>query len=248
MCQAWTLPGGYRAAALVRDGSKLRKILSVLGVSSEIVESQLIITEDSSRDVKTVVRLLRSDPDLIFSGVTSLPKFSINPLRPIGMQDATIIGDSAIALIDALRELRSTGGLSNAPLYIPISSVGHSSQRDQPLLSIPLYLWLLPIAQEDTAVLEKVVRKAATEANSPLGGYVMLRPPLLTHGKMKGRESVRVGWIWEDEAFKNQDEEEEEGIKIKWTISRLDLAKWMFEELVQGDAHKWKGKCVYLTY
>jgi hypothetical protein len=221
--------------------------LSDLGVSNEIVESQLIVTEGSSRDVKTVVRLLRSDPELIFSGITSLPKFSINPFRPIGMQDATITGDSAIAIINALRELRSTGRISNSPLYIPISSTGHGSQRDQPLLLIPLYLWLLPIAQEDTAVLEKVVREAANEADSPLGGYVMLRAPLLTHGKMKGRESVRVGWIWEDEVFKNQDEEEQ-GIKIGWTISRLDLAKWMFEELVQGDAYKWKGKCVYLTY
>ncbi|CAH0051808.1 unnamed protein product [Clonostachys solani] len=243
----WTLLAGHHAAALVRNPDKLKEALSSQGVSEEIQQSQLTIAKGSSRDVKAVVGLLRCDPELIFSGITSLPKFGFNPFRPVGMQDATITGDSAAAVVEALRQLRSTNSITNAPLFVPISSTGHGSQRDQPLLLIPLYLWLLPIPQADTAVLEKVTRQAAIEADSPLGGYVMLRPPLLTHGPMKGTNSIRVGWIWEDPVFKKSDEKEQ-GIEVGYTISRLDLAKWMFDELVQGDANRWKGKCVNITY
>ncbi|CAG9936273.1 unnamed protein product [Clonostachys rosea f. rosea IK726] len=243
----WTLLAGHRATALVRNPDKLRKALLSQGVSEEIQQSQLTIVGGSSRDLEAVLELLRHDPELIFSGITSLPKFGYNPFRPVGMQDATITGDSAAAVVDALRQLRSTNSIANAPLFIPISSTGHGSYRDQPLLLIPLYMWLLPIPQSDTAVLEKVTRQAATDSQSPLGGYVMLRPPLLTHGPMKGTNSIRVGWIWEDAMFKKSDEKEH-GIEVGYTISRLDLAKWMFDELVQGDANRWNGKCVNITY
>ncbi|KAK7402576.1 hypothetical protein QQX98_011681 [Neonectria punicea] len=244
---SWTLLAGHSAAALVRDSSKLKKMLYSHGVSEETVESHLTIVEGSSRDVKAVVNLLRNDPQLIFSGITSLPEFGYNPFRPIGMRDATITGDSATAVIDALRELKSTNSISNAPVFVPISSTGHGSQRDQPHLLIPLYMWLLPIAQAGTAALEKAVREAGTEVNSPLGGYIMLRPPLLTHGPMKGTKSLRVGWIWEDDMYRIKDQEEH-GVEIGYTVSRQDLARWISEQLVTGDFQIWKGRCVNLTY
>lgn len=222
-------------------------MLSNLGVSEETITIQLIIVEGSSRDSAAVLSLLRNEPELIFSGITSLPKFSWNPLRPIGMVDATITGDSATAVVDALRELKATNAVKKLPVFCPISSTGHGSQRDQPLPLIPLYLWLLPIPQADTAVLEKVVRQAATEPDSALDGYVMLRPPLLTHGKRKGTDALRVGWIWEDDVFRSTNEKEL-GVEVGYTISRQDLAQWIFEELVQGDVNRWKGKCVNLTY
>lgn len=232
---------------MVRNASKLKKLLSNQGVAEETVSSLLVIVEGSSRDEGAVINLLRNDPELIFTGITSLPKFSWNPLRPIGMQDATITGDSAAAIVDALRKLKSTNSIVNSPLLVPISSTGHGSRRDQPLLLIPLYLWLLPTPQADTAALEKVVRQASTETASPLGGYVMLRPPLLTHGRKKGTESLRVGWIWEDDMFRTKGGEEL-GVEVGYTISRQDLAQWMVEELIEKDASRWKGKCINLTY
>lgn len=261
---ASTLLAGHRAAAckfstrskcagthirllVVRNASKLRTMLSDLGVSEDTMKVQLIIVEGSSRDTDVVMSLLRNEPEVIFSGITSLPKFSWNPFRPIGMVDATITGDSAAAVVEALRQLKATSAITKLPVFCPISSTGHGSVRDQPLPLIPLYLWLLPIPQADTAVLETVVRAAATEPNSALDGYVMLRPPLLTHGKKEGTKSLRVGWIWEDDVFRST-KEKELGVEVGYTISRQDLAQWMFEELVQGDVNRWKGKCVNLTY
>ncbi|KAI8711616.1 hypothetical protein NCS52_01425600 [Fusarium sp. LHS14.1] len=225
----WTLLASHNAAALGRDASKLRKILTNNNVSEEMLQSQLAIVEDSSRDVTAVSNLLRHEPDIIFTGITSLPNFHWNPLRPISMEDSTIAGDSAAAVVESRRELKASKAISNSPIFVPISSTGHGTQRDQPLL-IPLYLWLLSVAQADTGVLERVVREAAMEDNSPLGGYVMLRPPLLTHGRMKGTASLRVGWAWEDDVYRNSNEVER-GI-----------------ELVQGDIKKWEGKYVNISY
>ncbi|KAF4960447.1 hypothetical protein FGADI_937 [Fusarium gaditjirri] len=244
---AWTLLGGHKAAALVRDHSKLKKILSDLGVSEKTQRSQLIVVEGSSRDVSTVRSLLLNDPEIIFSGITSTWKLRYNPFHPIAMDDANITGDSAAAVMQALKDLVSTNSITNSPIYAPISSTGHGSRRDQPLSLIPLYWWLLKEAQADTAALESVTREAATQKPSCLGGYVMLRPPLLTDGEMKGTKKVRAGWIWEDNVFRKLDEQET-GIKVGYTISRMDLAKWMFEELIQGDVRRWNGKCVNITY
>ncbi|KAK2927917.1 hypothetical protein FoTM2_013093 [Fusarium oxysporum f. sp. vasinfectum] len=164
---AWTLLDGHKAAALVRDHSKLKKILLDLGVSEKIQQSQLIVVEGSSRDVTTVRNLLLNDPEIIFSGITSTWKLRFNPFHPIAMDDASITGDSAAAA--------------------------------------------------DTAVLERVTREAATQKQSCLGGYVMLRPPLLTDGEMKGTKEVRAGWIWEDDIFRKSDEQET-GVKIACDI------------------------------
>ncbi|KAF4952437.1 hypothetical protein FSARC_12632 [Fusarium sarcochroum] len=244
---AWTLLAGHNAAALVRDPVKLENLLLDLGVSKKIQQSQLVIVQGSSRDVATVRALLLNDPEVIFSGITSTWRLHYNLFRPIAMNDTSITGDSASAVVQALRDLKSTNSISNSPIYAPISSTGHSPQRDQPVPLIPLYWWLLRVPQADTAVLEKVVREAASENNPSLGGYVMLRPPLLTDGDLKGTNSLRVGWIWEDDVYKKSGERES-GIEVGYTISRLDLARWMFEELVDGDAQRWKGKCVNLTY
>ncbi|CVL13682.1 uncharacterized protein FPRN_12057 [Fusarium proliferatum] len=244
---AWTLLDGHKAAALVRDPSKLKKTLLDLGVSEEIQQSQLIVVTGSSRDVSTVRSLLLNDPEIIFSAITSTWKLRFNPFHPIAMDDATITGDSAAAVMQALKDLVSTNSISNSPIYAPISSTGHGSRRDQPLSLIPLYWWLLKEAQIDTAALERVTREAATQKDSGLGGYVMLRPPLLTDGEMKGTKKVRVGWIWEDDVLRKSDERET-GVQIGYTISRLDLARWMFEELIQRNVQRWNGKSVNLVY
>lgn len=225
----------------------MRNILLDLDVNERIQQSQLIIVQGSSRDVTIVRELLLNDPEVIFSGITSTWRLHYNPFRPIAMDDTTITGDSASAVVKALQDLVSTSSISNSPIYVPISSTGHSSQRDQPLLLIPLYWWLLRVPQADTAVLERVTREAATQTRPSLGGYVMLRPPLLTDGKMKGTSSLRVGWIREDDIYKKADEGEG-AVVVGYTISRLDLAGWIFEELVEGDVQRWKGKCVNLTY
>lgn len=163
------------------------------------------------------------------------------------MQDETITGDSAIAAIEALRRLQAQGALSRKPIFVPISSTGHGAKQDQPQLMVPLYWWLLRVAQADVAVMEKAIRQAAIEESSPLGGYVMLRPPLLTDGAEQGIGRVRVGWTVEDPGLTGT-QDNGPGVTVGYTISRMDLANWMFKELVEGEVGSRNGKCVTLTY
>jgi hypothetical protein len=162
------------------------------------------------------------------------------------MIDPTLIGDAAEILITALRELQDEGAVSKKPLYVQISSVGLARRRDIPLLLIPLYHWLLPQPQADTAVMEKLVVRTAQEDNSPLGGYVMIRPPLLTDGEPRGAKGLRVGWVRHDDDPKPSGDETP-GPIIGYTVSRRDLAAWIFDQVVQG-GDKWAGLCVNVAY
>ncbi|KAF5517541.1 hypothetical protein CGCA056_v011368 [Colletotrichum aenigma] len=228
---AWTLMAGHKAAALVRDATKLRKMLISYDVPESVIDTNLAIVEGpSSRSVHACVELLRHDPEIIFSRITALPKFQLNPFKPVPMQDLTITGDSAAAVIEALHQLKNAGAINNSPVFVPISSSGQDIKRDQPLVMIPLYIWLLHAPQADTTAMEKAIKKCATEPGSPLGGYVM-----------KGLESLRVGWTVEDAGL-IEGAAHEPGVTVGYTISRLDLANWMFKELIQGNVLALKGK------
>lgn len=160
------------------------------------------------------------------------------------MQDPTLIGDSASLVLRALHELKDEGALSRAPLFVPISSTGISVQRDLPLIMRPLYDWLLPEAIADTKDMETVVSKDVLGGKSALGGYVFVRAPLLTGNPGKGLEKVRVGWVRHDSDGQG---EKGPGPAVGYTISRADLAEWIFEEVIQA-RREWTGKCVTLAY
>ncbi|KAI8315794.1 Aryl-alcohol dehydrogenase [Colletotrichum sp. SAR11_240] len=162
---------GRTSAALVRDATKLREMLISYDVPESVIDTNLAIVEGpSSRSVHSCAELLRHDPEIIFSGITALPKLQLNPFKPVSMQDLTITGDSAAAVIDALRQLKNAGAIKNSPVFVPISSTGQGIKRDQPLVMVPLYIWLLRVPQADTTAMEKTIKKCAIEPGSPLGG------------------------------------------------------------------------------
>ena len=83
------------------------------------------------------------------------------------------------------------------PLMVVISTTGLSSQgRDVPLLMLPLYHWMLPVPHADKQKMERLLVDATTSnpATSPISGFVVVRPSLLTDGAMLGLDKVRVGW------------------------------------------------------
>lgn len=65
--------------------------------------------------------------------------------------------------------------------------------------------------------------------------FVIVRPSLLTNGKALGGTKIRTGT--------------EERPAVGYTISREDVGRWMFENLVRGDAGaRYVGKKVIITY
>ncbi|KAM0283148.1 hypothetical protein ACHAQH_002629 [Verticillium albo-atrum] len=241
---ALSLKAGHKVIALARTPSKLLSILEAThDISQSALRDNLITVQGSARDLSALKDLLRHDPNFIITGLTSLPDFHFNPFRPVTMQDPTLIGDSASLVLRALDELKAEGALSRAPLFVPISSTGISTQRDLPLIMRPVYDWLLPEAISDTKAMETVVATDVLGGKSALGGYVFVRAPLLTGSSGKGFEKVRVGWVRHD---LDGAKERGPGPAVGYTISRADLAEWIFEEVVQM-RREWTGKCVTLA-
>lgn len=65
--------------------------------------------------------------------------------------------------------------------------------------------------------------------------FVIVRPSLLTNGKALGGTKIRVGT--------------EERPVVGYTIRREDVGRWVFENLVRGDAGaRYVGEKVVITY
>ena len=83
------------------------------------------------------------------------------------------------------------------------------------------------VAMEDSITTELAKRDAV------ISGYVMPRPSLLTDGPAT-EGLVRAG--------------AETKPAIGYTISRQDVGKWVFENLVAKEGEGWVGRKVSLTY
>lgn len=95
--------------------------------------------------------------------------------------------------------------------------------------------------------MESVVAKATTESgdDSPISGFVITRPTLLTDGDAKGLNKVKVGWETHPEAV-NAKEDKKSKPAIGYSIRRADVGTWIFEEVVKGKGD-WVNKCVSMT-
>lgn len=118
---------------------------------------------------------------------------------------------------------------------------------------LPLYHYLLAVPHKDKKEMERLLvaemRKAVPEC--AIGGFVVVRPSLLTDGKRLGTEKVRVGVEVEGgEGTKEKGKGEGEGRPaVGYTISRDDVGGWMFDEIVRGgDRERFVGKMVSITY
>ncbi|KAI9849744.1 MAG: hypothetical protein M1838_006280 [Thelocarpon superellum] len=247
---AQSLRAGYHCTALVRDASKLTKILNDLDVPHDVQSGCLTVTTGNVTDIHAVKATLRpsiTGPVVrtIVSGVRGALKFSGNPLAPVTSADPRVCQDTITTILRALGAVLPT---STAPLFKPtiiaLSTAGISRLgRDMPILMMPLYHWLLAVPLADNRAMETVLENTAQESSSLIRETIVIRPSLLVGGAAKGLAKIRVGW-------------EEDGGKpaIGYTVSRADVGKWIFEEcLISGgkgvvDEPRWEGKHISLTY
>jgi hypothetical protein len=241
-----SLKAGYLTTALARTPSKLTNALLSRGITQETINANLEIHEGDIKDVSVVTKALtRNDRvvDIIVSGIgaTSI-KIKPNPFRPLVIADPTICEDGAKTVLEALRTLKA----ATKPLFLVISTTGISDKsRDEPLLMVPLYKWLLSSPHADKKAMENVVIAAASEADTPISGFIITRASLLTNGVRLGAKRVRSG---RETPGKGKANSKEEKPAIGYTISREDVGGWIFEEVVEKGGKIWSGKCVTLTH
>lgn len=250
------LHAGLSCVAMVRTPSKLRTMLQEqYSVSADKIDAHLTVVQGNIRSVEDIKRTLTVTgrlPDRILFGIGGSPRMQFSLTAPITLDDPHVCEEGMKSVLAALRACVADGvplGLMGSrPGLIVISTISMSSRRDMPYSYYPLEYWLVNIPRADKLATQKVVFAAAAEADPPFGGLAMVRMPLLTDGPAKGLDNVRAGWVWPDEQRKDKlaKGEKEAGPQIGYSITRADVGKWIFENLVRGGEDAF-GKCWSLT-
>lgn len=138
------------------------------------------------------------------------------------------------ALVAALHDARSKAGATGNPTIIAVSTTGMSDHgRDYPLSLWPIYGIMLKQPHKDKTAMESMMFGSGE-------AFTVVRPSLLTDGD-ETNKPIRVG-IEDPKAHKLESKE------VGYNISREDVGKWIFDNLLAGDARRWRDKIVSITY
>ena len=213
--------------------------------------ANLEIIQGSAHDPVAVSKCLVRDGRLVDFVVFSIGN------RPTlsGMlnMDKTVCQRGMEVLLQCVTSAESsTTARGKATRVIAVSSTGISDYyRDVPLVLVPVYKITLAIPHRDKKAMEDLL-VANWEGENGKGVpvvWTVVRPSLLTDGPEfgEGLEGIRVGV----EVLGREGRVESKA--VGYTISREDVGRWIYEELVmEGDSgpggSKWAGKAVTLTY
>ena len=226
-----SLTAGHICTALARTPSKLTTLLAA---ASAPTENLTIIPGDI--DTPSAIASTIVKATTIIFGVGGTPVFSPNPLTCfMTLNDPTICERGIAQVLSALREA------GQKPLVCVISSTGLGDKSDLPLAMRPLYK-VLEVPHRDKKKMEDLVMQA--EKEGVLGEYVTVRPALLTDGEKT--EKVRAGYKGRPKTGGKWGDVQ--GEAVGYTISRMDVGQWIFEEVVQGHGGEWRGHAVSLAY
>ncbi|OAQ73508.1 NAD(P)-binding domain-containing protein [Pochonia chlamydosporia 170] len=221
-----SVAAGYTCIALCRTPSKMEALFPEK-------PANLILKQGNAHDAIAVgeVLLNPSNPTTMVDAVN----FSIggNVHANLTMDDPDVCKKGIAALLSALDTLRKNG-VSGKPLIAVVSTTGISEHgRDVPLLFVPLYHVGLKAPHADKKVAEQNLYKSSER-------FVLVRPSLLQDGEKADRK-IRVHV------------ESEKGVEQKevgYFISREDVGRWMFENLLReaDKVNQYERKAVGLTW
>ncbi|KAI9317801.1 hypothetical protein DFJ73DRAFT_791649 [Zopfochytrium polystomum] len=229
---ALALEAGHPVSALARTPSKLRDILTKAhGVSESTIDRNLTVIQGDVKDAAAVRKALTPNDrpvDIIISGIGGTPVMKASLTKPVGLTDPTICADAARTVVDAVAGLGIPDG-ARRPTMVVISTTGTDRRTpDVPFAMRGLYHWVLAVPHVDKREMEDVV--VAAYKRGVIGGFVVVRPTLLTDGERKGSGKGSAS-----------------GPAVGYSISRKDVGGWIFENVVQGTG-QWENRCVSLTY
>ncbi|POR38586.1 Uncharacterized protein TPAR_01237 [Tolypocladium paradoxum] len=223
-----SVAAGHTCIALCRTPAKLQALFPDK-------PANLVLKQGNAHDVAVVASILTCPSDstrlvdavnFSIGGIVTMPKMT--------MDDPDVCKKGIAALLEALAKLRAEAGATGRPLIAVVSTTGISTHgRDVPLLFVPLYHLALHVPHEDKRVAEKSLFDGSER-------FVIVRPSLLTDGEKPGKK-IRVhiegrGGIEQKE--------------VGYFISREDVGRWMFENLLANSevGSKYEGKAVGLTW
>ena len=252
-CLVHTLRGGYKCVALVRTPEKLRKQLADQGVSESTLSSQLIVTQGNALSAADVKKTLTAGGSgtlvgTIVTGLGASPSLTFDwrhPLDIVKIDQPTLCGDAAEALLTALAEIYSEQPALKAskPALTFVSTTGITrGAEDVPAAMRYLYHSILAEPHKDKKNMENAFR-----GNMEKGGdeqvfrcVTGMRPTLLA-GTVdvkdgQGVDTVRAGT--------------EQHPTLGYTVKRADVGEWIYKHLINDTAarRQWEGEMITLTH
>lgn len=218
----------YHCRALARTPSKLLDSLKAKGVP-ETALARLTIIQGDAKDASAIARLVSPSSssgkdvvETVIFGIGGSPVLQWSFTTPIGLDQPNICESSMAALLSALSSLPPT---VPKPTVVAVSTTGlwAGIPREVPLLYGPFYTWLLHGPHMDKKGMEELLwadgKKGGEERRT--GGFVIVRPTILTDAEEQGQEVVRWGG--------------ESNPAVGYTIGRKDVGRWIFERVVKGE-------------
>ncbi|KAK4167746.1 oxidoreductase AflX [Cladorrhinum sp. PSN259] len=233
-----SLAAGHACVALARNPSTLSAKFP-----NSTPPPNLHIVEGNAHSISDLTRcltLLATPVTHIISSIGSLPSMSSG----FALADPQVCEKGMSALVAAISAARSSHESLKAwsPRIVAVSSTGLSSvQRDIPLPYVPLYHGLLRQAHKDKKKMEDLLIASGEE------DWTIIRGSLYIEGKAPAEGSkqkvIRAGK--EDPVGMVVERKE-----LGYTISRADVGRWIFEELVQEGQgqYEWKRRVANITY
>jgi len=231
-----SLAAGHTCIALVRNPAKLTNLLPADLRSLPTLR----LLKGSATDVPAIAGGLVHTPPGAPPALVDTIIFAVGGAfdwTKFANDQPTICGDAMTALLSALACVRaeSPSLAAAVPRIAAVSTTGipASGVRDVPLLFLPMYQYMLKQPHED----KKVLEKALIESEGTR--WTLVRPSFLTDGKEKGELKVGI----EDPKTGRLEKS-----AVGYTISREDVGKWIFEEIIEKDGREFAGKAVTITH
>ncbi|ROW04975.1 hypothetical protein VPNG_07033 [Cytospora leucostoma] len=240
-----SIAAGHTCIALCRTPSRLTNKLP----ASQRDAPNLHIEEGNALDRSTVARLLVRSTSTGSKSVVDTVVFTLGGVfqpSKFANDDPHVCENAMKTLLDALSDARKTTGATGAtghPRIVAISSTGLSTHgRDYPLALWPLYHIMLKGAHADKRAMETLLVESGE-------AFVIVRPSLLKDApdpetvseKAAVKSPIRVGV--EDPRVGRLESKE-----VGYTITRDDVGRWIFEEILSDGGEKWTGKIVSVTH
>ncbi|KAJ2906716.1 hypothetical protein MKZ38_000452 [Zalerion maritima] len=235
-----SLDAGHTCVALARTPSKLHDVFP----SNKY--PNLRVGQGNAHDKAAIVPLLAhpADPSRLVDHII----FSIGAsfdMSKFALDDRDVCKKGIAALLDALAEARSALSPPSAaaaatayPRFAFVSTTGISKFGcDLPIGMAPLYKTMFKIPLRDKEVAESMLTEAGGRGMQER--WTMVRPSMLVGGGASDKK-IRVGI-----------EDPVKGWEAKsngYTISREDVGKWIFQNLVQEQDEKWVRKTATISW
>jgi putative NADH-flavin reductase len=198
--------GQHQYRLLVRNPNNMDYI--------EDQKKKITIIQGDALDAKAVKETVQNTDVIIYSIGSAFDMKTRSMVSP-GLCHATMA-----VLLEVLKNLPEN---ERPKRLVVVSTTGLDNMKEVPYLFQPLYHFLLHAPHEDKKELERLV----VDQDSPIRDWIIVRPSLLTDGKLVGKYRADVGISG-------------------YTVSRQDVGHFLLDQCIEPTT--WINKKVVVTY